>query len=196
MEIRSKASLGRERQRLSANTIEFKAKIIKLLESADPEISYVIKKDLAIMTNMPFYKDRPEVIRVTKSNIELICEFAKLFCTCKDKDFIIKLVKRLGSNQGQTIRKAAIKIGGKGDIWEHAIPAKFIIDEIISMILRNDITDLILLLKIYEKAGQRGITKAQDELLREYRNCMPNGWNWRNENVDPLARHRVVGILQ
>ena len=194
METRSKASIRREQIRLSTKTVEFKLKINNLLETADAEVAYAIKRDLAIMTSMPFYKDRPEVLKITKSPIELIHEFANLFCKCEDKEFIVKLIKRLGTNQGQTIRKAAPKIGGKKDIWEHAIPTKYVLDEMIKMILQNDIADLKKLLKVYEDAGQRGVTKRQDKLLREYRNRMPDGWNWRDEKVDPLARHKKAGI--
>jgi len=194
METRSKASIRREQIWFSIKTVEFKSKIISLLEGTDAEVAYVIKKDLAIMTNMPFYKDRPEVLKITKTPIELIHEFARLFCKCEDKEFIIKLIKRLGANQGQTIRKAATRIGEKKDIWEHAIPTKLVVDEMIKMILQNDITDLKKLLKAYEQAGQRGVTKEQDKLLKEYRHHMPDGWDWRGENVDHLARYRKVGI--
>jgi len=173
MNTRSEASIKRELQRLSPKTAEFKRKIIELLENAEPEVSYAIKRDLAIMTNMPFYKDRPEVIKISRNEIDLILEYAKLFCSCEDKDFIIKLIRRLGINQGQTIRKAAPKIGEKREIWEHAIPTKFIIGEITRMILERDILDLTILLNIYKKDGQRGVTKDQDRLLKQYRHSMP-----------------------
>jgi hypothetical protein len=53
------------------------------------------------------------------------------------------------------------------------------------MISNGDATELDKLLKLYCAAGQRGITKEQDELLRNYRSCMPADWNWKDENVDP-----------
>lgn len=43
-------------------------------------------------------------------------------------------------------------------------------------------------------AGQRGVTKEQDKLLKVYWNRMPDGWNWRVKNVDPLARYKKIGI--
>lgn len=142
MENRSKASIRREQIRMSSKTVEFKIKINDLLKTADAEVAYVIKRDLAVMTSMPFYKDRPEVIKISKTSIELVYEIACFLCKCEDKDFVIKLVKRLGANQSQTIRKAAPRIGEKKDIWEHAIPTKYILDEMIVMILDNDIADL------------------------------------------------------
>jgi len=65
----------------------------------------------------------------------------------------------------------------------------------IEMVLKSDIRDLPRLLKVYELSGQRGITKEQDKLLTDYKSSMPHGWDWRKEDVDPLVRHRIVGIF-
>ena len=138
LQVRSKASLKREETRNSLKTIEFKNKIAKLLEGAEDEIAYSIKRDLSVMTSMPFYKDRPQVIKVKRSSTELILEYAKLFITCDDKEFIETLIKRLSTNQGQTIRKAASRIGEKKDVWEHVIPARVITKELIKMVLEKD----------------------------------------------------------
>jgi hypothetical protein len=149
---------------------------------------------LACMTSMPFYKDRPEKFKLTLNSKELIIEFMKEFIKHNDKEFIIKLIKSLNKNQAQTIRKIAPKIGKKSEIWEHVIPVKYIVDELIVMIENEDISELEKLLEIYELAGQRGITKEQDLLLSEYRSSMPENWNWREENVNPIIRHEIVGI--
>jgi len=194
MKEQSLASKKREEKRKNPKTLEFKRQINSFLEGKNPEIIYAIKRDLACMTSMPFYKDRPERIKLTLSNKELIVEFMKAFIKHNDKEFIIKLVRSLNKNQAQTIRKVAPKIGKKSEIWEHVIPAKFIVEELIVMIEKEDISELEQLLKIYELAGQRGITKEQDLLLSDYRSSMPENWNWREENVNPIIRHEIVGI--
>jgi hypothetical protein len=194
MKEQSLASKKREEKRKSPKTLDFKRQINSFLEDKNPEIIYAIKRDLACMTSMPFYKDRPERIKLTLSNKELIVEFMKAFIKHNDKEFIIKLVRSLNKNQAQTIRKIAPKIGKKSEIWEHVIPAKFIVEELIVMIEKEDISELQQLLKIYELAGQRGITKEQDLLLSDYRSSMPENWNWREENVNPIIRHEIVGI--
>ncbi|MCA0349545.1 MAG: hypothetical protein LCH35_09830 [Bacteroidetes bacterium] len=194
MGTKSIASLKREQKRNSQETIEFKNKVIEFLKNAKPEIEYAIKRDLAIMTSMPFYKDRPKVVRFKMKPIDLICEYAELFTTCSDKDFIADLIKKLSINQNQTIRKAAPRIGKKSDIWEHVIPAKIIASELTVMVINNDLSDLRKMLEIYERAGQRGLTKEQNKLLDKYRCSMPSGWDWRLSDINPLARHTEVGI--
>jgi hypothetical protein len=194
MKEQSLASKKREEKRKSPKTLEFKKQINSFLEDKNPEIIYAIKRDLACMTSMPFYKDRPEKFKLTLNSKELIIEFMKEFIKHNDKEFIIKLIKSLNKNQAQTIRKIAPKIGKKSEIWEHVIPVKYIVDELIVMIENEDISELEKLLEIYELAGQRGITKEQDLLLSEYRSSMPENWNWREENVNPIIRHEIVGI--
>ncbi|WP_321778560.1 hypothetical protein [Sulfurimonas sp.] len=39
------------------------------------------------------------------------------------------------------------------------------------------------------------ITKDEDKLLTNYKSSMPDRWDWKDENVDPLARHTIVGII-
>lgn len=195
MKTKSIRSLKREQKRNSPETIEFKNKVIEFLKNAKPEIEYAIKRDLSIMTSMPFYKDRPKVIRFKMKPIDLICEYAELFITCSDEEFIVNLVKKLSINQNQTIRKAAPRVGSKADIWEHVIPAKVIASELTIMILNKDLTELRKMLEVYERAGQRGLTKEQNKLLDRYRSSMPLHWDWRVDNVNPLARHTEVGII-
>lgn len=194
MKERSKASLKREEVRKSPKTLAFKKQINEFLSDKDSRVVYGIKRDLACMTNMPFYKDRPEKIKIDLSYKELLIEYMKAFLNHDDKEFIIKLIKSLNRNQAQTIRKVARRIGEKSELWEHAIPAKFIVDELIEMIERGDLTELSKLLDIYEAAGQRGITKEQNLLLSKYNSSMPENWDWKDENANPLYRHVLVGI--
>ncbi len=195
MKERSSASKKREEIRKSPKTLEFKKQINAFLVGKNPEVVYAIKRDLACMTSMPFYKDRPEKIKITSSNKELLVEYMKTFINHDDKDFIIKLIRSLNRNQAQTIRKVAPKIGNKSEIWEHVIPAKFIINELVLMIEKDDISELEILLNLYELAGQRGITKEQDLLLSDYRSSMPENWDWRKKNVNPFIRHEIAGII-
>ncbi len=192
--MKSIASIRREQKRNSPETIAFKKKVNALLEYADPVTAYAIKRDLAIMTSMPFYKDRPKVVKFEREPIDLICDYAKLFITCYDQQFISELIRKLSINQGQTLRKAAPRIGIKKEIWEHVIPAKVIADELIKMVLSRDLSDLPRMLEIYRSAGQRGLTKEENRLLDIFRSSMPVGWDWRHSNVDPFARHKLVGI--
>jgi len=194
MKERSLASIKREEKRKNPKTLEFKRQINEFLENKHSEVVYGIKRDLACMTSMPFYKDRPERINVTLSHKELLIKYMEIFVNHSDKGFIITLIKALNENQAQTIRKVAPKFGKKSEIWEHAIPAKFIVDELIKMIKNNDISEINKLLDIYELAGQRGITRKQDLLLANYRSTMPENWNWRKKDADPLFRHKKVGI--
>lgn len=197
MKNRSEASIKRELDRNSPKTIEFKNKINILLKGVDSQIAYSIKKDLATMTNMPFYRDRPNVIKIKLSPIEILVEYAKLFINCNNTKFTIQLIRSLSRNQAQTLRSIAPRIGNKKDIWEHVIPVKVVVDEIINMILKKDISELLKLLNIYKLAGQRGITHEQNNILKiKFNSSMPENWNWKDKNVDPFARHRIVGLLE
>lgn len=195
--MQSEKSKKRIEQRNSPATQEFKLKIIELLNSTkdkDDEVVYSIIKDLSVMTNMPFYKERPKKIKITKSPREMIKAYVKLLCDHDDKEFAIKVLKNLNKNQAQTLRKAAPRIGSKKEIWEHAIPAKIIVDELIVMIKSKDMSMIDTLLDVYYRAGQRALTKDEDQLLSKYRCSMPEGWNWKDPNVNPLARYSAVGI--
>lgn len=196
--MRSKASLRREAERKSSRIQEFKRKIIDLLKFASPQVSYSIRKDLATMTNMPFYKDRPKVINVSLSPVEMFIAYTKIFFKSDDEQFITQLIRSLSRNQSQTLRKIAPRVGTRKEIWDHVIPVKVIVDEIITMVAKRSITDLEMLLRLYERAGQIGITKKQNDLLKslDLNSSMPENWNWRNDNVNLYARYEEAGITR
>jgi len=193
--MQSELSKKREEKRNSPATQEFRLKILDLVQDTEAEVGYSIMKDLACMTNMPFYKNRPEKVKITKDHVSMLKAYVKLFINHHDEEFAIKTIKSLNKNQAQLLRKVAPRIGTKKDIWEHAIPAKVIVDEIIIMIKNKDLSMLDKLINIYQEAGQRALTKDEDELLSNYKSSMPDGWDWKDTNVDPLARHTIVGII-
>lgn len=196
MKERSNLSLKRESKRTSVETEQFKNKLCFLLENAKPEVAYRIKCDLAIQNDMPFYNDRPKRIKGKRiPSREYLREILFFLIQCEDKDFVKILLKKLSVNQGQIIRKLAPRIGQRKDIWEHAIPAKVIVIELFEMVLKDDLTELDKLLDVYASAGQRGLSKEQDLLLKEYKASMPEEWDWRKSDVDPLARHNKLGIF-
>ena len=69
------------------------------------------------MTNMPYYKNKPEKIIIALRNKDLFVEYMKAF-SHPDKEFILKLIRSLNNNQAQTTRKIALKIGEKSEIWD------------------------------------------------------------------------------
>ena len=113
------------------------------------------------MTSMPFYKNRPEKVKITKDHASMLKAYVELFTNHHDEEFAIKTIKSLNKNQAQLLRKVAPKIGIKKEIWEHAIPAKVIVDEIITMIKSKDLAMLDKLINVYQKAGQRALTKKK-----------------------------------
>ena len=193
--MQSELSKKREEKRNSLATQEFRLSILNLVKGAEPEVGYSIMKDLACMTSIPFYKNRPEKVKIIKDHISMLKAYVQLLINYHDEDFAIKTIKSLNKNQVQLLRKVAPKIGTKKDIWEHAIPAKVIVDEIITMIKSKDLSMLDKLIEVYQEAGQRALTKEEDQLLSNYKSSMPIGWDWKNKNVDPLARHTLVGII-
>jgi len=192
--MQSMLSKKREEKRNSPETKEFRLKILDLIKDADSEVGYSIMKDLACMTSMPFYKNRPEKVKITKDHVSMLKSYVELLANYHDEEFSIKTIKSLNANQAQLFRKVAPKVGNKKDIWEHAIPVKVIVDEIIIMIQSKDMSMLDTLIDIYCQAGQRALTKNEDKLLSNYKSSMPNGWDWKDKNVDPLARYTKVGI--
>ncbi len=187
-------SLKRDIKRNSIDTQIFKKQIEDFLINKPDYISYSIKRDLAVMTNMPFYKDRPKKIKIQLSKSDLLEEWIKIFSTHNDFEFISKLLKNLNRNQSQLLRKIVPKIGIKKDIWEHAIPTNFFVNELLTIIRNKDFTNLSKLINIYISAGQHSLTNKENELLKPFNSNMPSYWNWQDPNANPLERYVVVGI--
>jgi hypothetical protein len=190
----SRASKQREKRRNSPSTVRFKLEIELLLEKADAQISYCMKKDLAAMTDMAFYKYRPKVIKIGLTKKEIIKGYVLVLSNANDIVLSKKALRELSKNQSQTLRTAAPRYGKAKDIWEHAIPAKVIVDELIKMIESSCFKGIDRLLELYEIAGQRPLTKEDNKLLDTLKSSMPNGWNWRDADVDCFARYNAVDI--
>lgn len=190
----SSASKQREKRRNSPSSVRFRQEIELLLEKADAQISYCMKRDLATMTDMVFYKHRPKVINIELTAKEVIKGYVLVLSSANDAALAKRTLRELSKNQSQTLRKAAPRYGKAKDIWEHAIPAKVIVDELIKMIESNCFKDIDRLLELYEIAGQRPLTQEDNKLLDAMKSSMPDGWNWHDADVDCFARYNAVGI--
>ncbi len=187
-------SLKREVKRNSEETISFRSKINYILQSVDEEVAYSIKRDLSVMTDMPFYKVEKRKVKISRKKDEMIKAYVILLKEIEDKEFALKLLKNLNRNQNQTIRKAAPKYGKKHEVWEHVIPTNVIIQGIIKVLNCEGEENFDKLLALYIKAGQRAISKEQDNKLKKYIDCMPENWQWKTDDVDIFARYNAVGI--
>lgn len=205
--IRSQASLLREKTRNSLKTIQFRERIEEFLisTSASPELSYTIKRDLSKKTDLPYYKKKKKVMKVSSPRSSLIRELMERLIQYDDLEFSVQLLKLLRVQQDQTLRKIPHKsiagktrekmVGSKNGVWEHAIPAKYIMGELIEMIRLKDLCELEQLLKVYEMSGQHFVAKEHDCLLNaKYKDSMPEGWSWKDENPELLIRYRLAGI--
>lgn len=190
----SPASKRREKRRNSLSTVRFRDDIEHLLVNAEPQIAYSMKKDLAAMTDMAFYKHRPEVIKVEITAKEIIKGYVLVLANANDMELTIKSLRELSKNQSQVLRKAALRYGKAKDIWEHAIPVKVLVGELLKMIDSNCFKDIDRLLDLYEMAGQRPLTKEDDDSLYTMKYSMPEGWDWRAPDVDIFARYKAVNI--
>src|ERR1700722_1511037 len=114
--IQSKASIRREVCRNSPETQAFREEIILLIENAEPDVAYSIKRDLSIMTDMPFYKQFKKKVKSDKSRHDMIKAYVKLLVDHANLKLAIKLLKALSKNQGQIIRKAVPRIGQRKDV--------------------------------------------------------------------------------
>ena len=207
MKTKSILSRKREEKRNSQQTKDFRKKIINFLETtrADNEIVYSIKRDLSKKTDMEFYKQKKKIVKIKRQNIEIVKEYVRLLIEYNDLDFAKRLIKKLSVQQDQALRKIALRseidqekakvYGNENGIWDHVIPVKVVVSEIVNMIKNNDASEIDKLLNIYCKAGQRFITKDIDNLLKnKYKACMPENWDWRNNKSDPLARYKALNI--
>jgi hypothetical protein len=189
-----------EEKRNKPETKMFKEKIVKLFAKAEKDVTDSIKRDLSAMMHMPFYKERHGRVQTTKTQPEIIKSYAFLLLEYGQLDFSIKLLKEISRNQKQTFRECAPKFGSArntpGCLWEHAIPTKVIVDEIIKMLTNEKLDELDTLLEVYQRGGQRRITPEEDKLLSKFKASMPDEWDWRAPDVDPLARYKKVGIIR
>lgn len=205
--IRSKLSLKREEERNSEKTQNFKKEVEYFLDitEAPDYIRYHLRKDLGIMTNMPYYKE----YKGTKNRMDkksIILNYASLLMEYDDPIFTEKLINKLSVNQFQTLRKLSPKpkdevirsrfIGPGNGIWEHPVPIKYIKKELLNIINNKDFIELNNFLDfIINKTNQIFLTKEEDQKVNSiYRSEMPPGWNWKSGDV--YQRYVDAGIRQ
>lgn len=199
MEKTSK-SKQRARKRNSPETLNLKIKLDEYLKQTNmtPLIAYSFKMDLKKMTDMPFYGEsipRPNRYKRLAAK-EILIGYMNFLLIVNDIIFSEALLKAVSRQQTQVLRRVSPRIGIKKNIWDHAIPTAYIIGELLLMLRSKNIDNLPLLVELYVKAGQRPLTREQDELLNSngLKNSMPPNWNWKNSEVDVFARYNMAGI--
>ena len=204
---RSKNSLRRERERNSQATQDFKNEVenfLKVTEASD-NISYHLRKDLGIMTNMPYYKEYKGV-RNKMDKKDIIMNYASLLMEYDSPIFTAKLINKLSLNQLQTLRKLSSRdkeeikrskeIGSSNGIWEHPVPIKYIKTELVKIINDKDFIELSNFLDfIINNIHQIFLTKEEDNKVNKlYRDNMPPGWNCKAGNI--YQRYINSGVRQ
>ncbi|MBY0571483.1 MAG: hypothetical protein K2P61_09375 [Burkholderiaceae bacterium] len=184
---------------------EFRSQINEFLEktSADDELTYAIKKDLSKRIDHPFYKIPKTKLKIVKTHKVLVQEYCRLLILYNDQHFSKKLLKVLSSQQEQSLRKipprsqaqkARKKRVGKG-VWEHPIPVKYIVENLLHGICTRDRLYIERVLSIYEQAGSFFLTDEENSLIDpKYKQTMPENWSFNAENIDLFIRYRIANI--
>lgn len=207
---RSKKSLYREAKRKSETVNAFREKVECFLDAtkASEAVAYSIKKDLSAKTDMEFYGQNKKQCVKCGSDIDMAVEYIELLHKYGDLSFAKQLLKKLGVQQNQVLRRLArrtqadkqlakrTKLEGRaGGIWEHAIPTKYVISEINKMLSLGDIKLARQLLERYEAAGQKFLSKKDEQAVSlHYRDTMPEKWDWKSTDCDLKARYKAAGI--
>jgi hypothetical protein len=197
---KSEKALKREERRNSGANLSLKNQLINYLDKVTPDslIAYSLKIDLKKMTDMPFYGEkilRPDGYKRIAAQ-EILTGYINFLLIVNDIIFSETLLKAVSRQQTQVLRRVSPRIGIKKNIWDHAIPTSFVVSELLVMLRNKNIDNLRTLIDLYVKAGQRPITKEEDELLNSngLKNRMPPNWNWKNSEVDVFARYKISGI--
>ena len=197
---RTKASIRRETKRMSPENQDFRIQLELLIQEHQlPElVAYVMKQDLKKMTDMLYYGmelQRPQTY-ARPALREVLVQYAQFLLKVNNLQFASALLRMLNRQQNQVLRRFAPRLGSKKDVWDHVIPTSFVVSEIICMLNAKKMDDLELILDLYFRAGQRGITKNEDARLNSLglRDTMPPNWNWRAVEPDVFARYRAAKI--
>lgn len=197
---KSEKARKREERRNSGANLSLKKQLINYLDKLNPNplIAYSLKMDLKKMTDMPFYGEmilRPDGYKRIAAQ-EILIGYINFLLIVNDIIFSETLLKAVSRQQTQVLRRVSPRIGIKKKIWDHAIPTAYIIGELLLMLRSKNIDNLPLLVELYIKAGQRPLTREEDQLLNSngLKNSMPPNWNWKNSKVDVFARYNMVGI--
>ena len=203
--MQSIASLKRQEQRESEEMQAFKRQILAFLDSteASPDIRYHIIKDLAKMTNMPFYKDshygRRNRMAPDQAAKNYCALFSRYYADTQDVAFIEKMFSWLTRQQQQQFRKLsrlpatqkakradAIKRGATG-VYEHPIPVNYTKKLLISYIVADE-QPLIhgYIDFVYGNTYQVFLESYLNaKVNRLFHDTMPPDWDW----TDPQRNH-------
>lgn len=197
---KSEKSLKREGRRNSPTNLSLKNQLNIYLERVKPNplIAYSFKMDLKKMTDMPFYGEkilRPNEYKRLKPK-EILFGYIDFLMLVDDVEFTERLLKAVSRQQTQVLRRVSPRIGVKKFIWDHAMPTSFVVAELLVMLRKKNIENLSKLIDLYVKAGQRPITKEENEKLNVngLKNSMPPYWDWKSNSVDIFSRYNMVGI--
>lgn len=198
-----KGTRSTNRMRAKRQTPEWKQwrmRVLELIDKADLDVACSIKRDLSRRIEDPFYGEKIPTVP-SRSNVELLIAYAKLLERVHDDTFRKNLARAMSSHQQCLLKKFARRIGPKaadGQIMEHAIPTKFMADEMLRLIELGKLAALPALFDIYRKAGQRALSKQHDAILTSMglKDSMPRGWLWQRNGADYLARYRVAGVIE
>ena len=126
-------------------------------------------------------------------------KLVKLFLSqlCKQNDTLIRklsILKYRSKSPGtRLVGKQTINNKNKniGYVYEHTIPVKYFINEVISMLEAKKINENID--NVFNKLISVELNTDDDQMVVEkgLKDTMPNGWNW---DKNPLDRYWISGI--
>jgi hypothetical protein len=197
---KSKKSIIRANRRNSPANLSLKNELNEYLINRDtpPLIAHAFKMDLKKMTDMPFYGQK--ILRPAKykrlNPKEILIAYIDFLFDVNDIFLSERLLRAISRQQSQVLRRISPRIGLKKDVWDHLIPTSYIVSELLTMLRERNIDDLSKLIDLYVSAGQRGLTKEEDNLLTSHglKNSMPPHWNWRNSSADIFCRYKILNI--
>ena len=194
-----------KRRGASPGNAEFREKILDFLAvtNADNEIEYSIQNDLSKKMDHPFYGIKKIKVKITRTPTELMEEYCRLLMLYDDQVFAKKLFQALNSQQTQTFRKLPLRSKSQLErkkriqqgVWEHPIPAKCVVQEIVRSISEKNESRIKRVISVYQRAGIVFLSKEDNNLVNiKYRDRMPDNWCWDDDVLDAFVRYRLAGI--
>lgn len=188
------------KSRLSEENQLFKRELEEFMKKCtlSDELIYRIKLDLKKRMNMPYYGEDIGSKARSRMYKELLVSLIEKLVVYKKSDFTEKLLRMLSEQQQQKLIRGQVKRGNRFatglGVWEHVMPVRYFVDEIIGLINREEISSFETLFAQYTKYGQVFLSNEDDLKLARYKFTMPEIYNWRDENHDPLIRYDLCGL--